>query len=90
MALPAWLNITVQFPVPLVIVMVTGALVPVLVPLPEQAPELVIETASPELALAAVWKLEVLTAVKGGNSITVIVWLAGWADVVWMIGGAAE
>jgi hypothetical protein len=50
--LPVWLAVTVQDPLPLVIVIVALP-----VPLPLHTPEAAIDTASPDVAVAAALKL---------------------------------
>jgi len=68
LALPAWLKVTVQVPVPLVMVTVP--------PLNEQTPDVPMLTVRSELAVAATRKVVLYTAVAGAADDTVIVWSA--------------
>jgi hypothetical protein len=52
------------------------------VPLPEQAPAVVMLTGRPELAVAATVKVLLSAALAGAAVVTVIVWLAEVAAVV--------
>jgi hypothetical protein len=64
----------VQVPVPLVILMVAVPMPPlVIVQMPLQADATVMETARPELAVAATWKVELNAALVGALVITEIV-----------------
>ena len=74
---------------PLVIVMVTGELVPVLLPLPLQEPLVVTNTARPELACAATLKVVLYMALAGAGVSTVIVWLFLPTVIPWVTGAAA-
>jgi hypothetical protein len=69
--------LTVQEPVPLVIVIVADPL-----PLPVQKPLTVMETGKPELAVAATLKVEPFSADAGAEVVTVIVWLALVAETL--------
>jgi hypothetical protein len=67
LALPAWSYLTVQTPVPLVIVKVAPEFV--------HDPELLYETGNPELAVAATVNCVLNAALAGAWVVTVIVWV---------------
>jgi hypothetical protein len=83
MEFPTWSKATVQVPVPLVMVIVADP-----VPPPLQAPELVIATPRPELALATTPKVPLYTFVPGACVVTSIVWSIFVAEVLSLTGGA--
>ena len=67
MVLPAWLKDTAQVPEPLVTEMETE-----LAPLPKQDPAPAIDTARPELAVAATVKLLLYAALPGAGVVIVM------------------
>jgi hypothetical protein len=58
-------------------------------PLPLQAPDVVIATVRPELAVAATLKVAPLVAIAGAEVVTVMVWPTGKAVTFFVTSGAA-
>ena len=86
---PAWLYSTVQVPLPLVIVIVTGEPGPVLLPLPLHDPLVVTATPRPEEACAATGNVAWYAAEAGAEVSTVIVWLVVPTVTLLLTGDAA-